>query len=148
MALILQCHNCTAVWCPGALHHVTWHFLHPDHTAWSPAQPQHSTMHYDTTHYSLQSIGPLLITMRTPGQNPFISLYPTFYIDSRLPCCPCSPSPPRKRRLYYIVNHVEAHLDPLHHYSHRTHHRVSISSTIEFGSLVFHRQTQVNILVV
>jgi hypothetical protein len=99
-------------------------------------------------HNPLQSIGPLLITTRTQGQNPFISLYPTLYIDSRPPCHPRSPLLPRKHRLRYIVNHVDAHLDPLHRYSHWTHRGAPISSTIEFGSLGFHRQTQVNIPVV
>jgi hypothetical protein len=36
----------------------------------------------------------------------------------------------------------------IHRYSHWTHHGASISSTIEFGSLGFHRQTQVNIPIV
>jgi hypothetical protein len=95
-----------------------------------------------------QSIGPLLITAHTPGRNPFISLYPTLYINSRPLCCPHSPLLPRKHRLQYRVNHVDAHLDPLHHYSHQMHRGASISSTIEFGSFRFHRQTQVNIPIV
>jgi len=99
-------------------------------------------------HNPPQSIGPLLITTHTQGQNLVISLYPTFYIDSKLPCHPHSPLSPRKHRLHHIVDHVDAHLDPLHHYSHQMHHGASISSTIEFGSLRFHRQTQVNIPVV
>jgi hypothetical protein len=55
---------------------------------------------------------------------------------------------PATHRLCYTDDHVDAHLDPLHRYSHQTHRRVYISSTIEFGSLGFHRQMQVNIPVV
>jgi hypothetical protein len=100
------------------------------------------------THNPLQSIGPLLIIARTQGWNPFIFLYPTLYINSRPPCHLCSPLLPRKHRLHYIVNHVDAHLDPLHHYSHQMHRGASISSTIKFGLFRFHRQTQVNIPIV
>jgi hypothetical protein len=66
------------VWCRGALHHVTRYFLHSAHTAWSPARPWCPAMHYNTEHYSPQSIGHLLITAHNTGWNPFISLYPTF----------------------------------------------------------------------
>jgi len=88
------------------------------------------------------------IQRTTQDGSPSFPFIQHFYIDSRPSCHPHSPLTPRKHRLQYIVDHVDTHLDPLHHYSHWTHCRVSIPSTIEFRSLGFHRQTQVNIPIV
>jgi hypothetical protein len=79
-------------------------------TPQSPVQLTCPAMLYYPVHYPPQSIGSLLITVCTPGATPFISLYPTLPYRFKTALLPCSSLPPRKHKLCYIVDHVDADL--------------------------------------
>jgi hypothetical protein len=59
-----------------------------------------------------------------PLSFPFIQLF--------ISCCPRSSLTARKHKLYYIVDHVDTYLNPLHRHSHRMHHGAYNSLTFVF----------------